>query len=199
MGSKNRFNTVYLVFPITQSEIEAQHLPELPNGAKSSGIGGLLFPPSEIERAYYRWQKSENLEHPYDSPLLSSATKALRSVIDQKTDMMNDVQKQLDAAQKQLDASQTEVKKWISKNNHVCRQNSEVNQSLIEAKALKVEAEQEKSVSDSLATARETEKDKAKAQTEELQTTINRYKEKYQGIDRQLTAWQRFGVWLFGI
>lgn len=193
---KNKHNTRYALYPVTADEIQEANLPACPNGVP---IGGLLLAPSEVERAYHRWLKSDDLPHPYTSEQASDVIKALRANVETLEDDLRTAKTEKQNALSAVEQANTEMQEWVQRNHTHITDKQELLQSVNEAQALQKEAEQERAVSDNLATARESEKAAAEQRAERLQKTIDRYREKYQDIDRDFNRWQRFGAWLFGI
>ena len=197
MGNKNKYNTVYVLHPITRGEIEAAGLPELP---KEADIGGLLFTPTDIERAHHRWLNTDDRQHPYRSDLSAAAIVALRQEIHKLTERQDFLKKEAKQAQDHKVKSDREVQTWIKRNHDHAQEKQELLQTIKEAQALQLEAEGERGVSDTLIEAKEgviKEKDVIIVARDSI---IARYQEKYQDDDVEpLTRWQRFGTWLFGI
>ena len=197
MGNKNKYNTVYVLYPIRRSEIEAAGLPELP---KEADIGGLLFTPTDIDRAHHRWLNTDDRPHPYRSDLSAAAIVALRLEIHKLTERQDFLKKEAEEAQNQKVKADREVQTWVKRNHAHVEEKQGLLQTIKEAQALQKEAEMERAVSDTLIEAKEgviKEKDVTIAARDSI---IARYQEKYQDDDVEpLTRWQRFGVWLFGI
>lgn len=185
-----------IVFPISEEEVIRLGFtpPE-----KYEGRGyGVTLSAWDMKRGFARWL-AEGQFNPLTHEQASEVVTNLRRQIVSAGEA---TQVELDAKNKEIQAhadTKAEVEKWQGKNSGRAKKIDELKQSLAEAQETVRQSQASVDAAETLVNGKDKEIGRKETQIEELERTINRYKEKYQSVDRPLSWLQRIVATTFKI
>ena len=191
MAQKNQYNAKTALYPISKETLKEMGLPV----NDEHKICGIMLSGSLIERGYHRWLNNPERDHPIYGATVEPEIAKLTVRIKEAEAAAAAARELTNEALAAKRTAEAEAQTQRETTHQHVQDKQELQQQVAEAQALQKEAEEQKAVSDNLITARETERDGIAKERDTLQRVVDRYSEKYQDVDREFNAWQRFGAW----